>query len=237
MHCISLVDKDVLREKGTPCLSRPKEPLIFSPAVAPLLQDSWHSLHNPTFLSLASPTSDVGCVENACCFGRVSKFRGDHESVRRRTCDRYDNRNGCTLSQYLWAQSQNTDQHHWYLTFSSFSKFFWTPFFAGAHRCHSHRRLCRWCHPIEEQHGSASALPAPTSSERHLNLWSANVGEKKDFVKKRKHHEFEKETMLNSKHYAEWKKIYDDDIDHYLTFSICYQKSAPAPQHKSKSKG
>ena len=87
-----------------PCLSRPKESSLLSPAVAPLLQDSSLSPHSPTLSSLASPISDAGRVEKACCPGSVTKLRCDHESKRRRPCDKYGNRNGWALSQYLWAQ-------------------------------------------------------------------------------------------------------------------------------------
>ena len=163
----------------TPCLSWPKEPSLFSPAVATHLHDWWHSHHNPTLPSLASPTSHVGCVGNACCPGSVAKFRGDHKSVQRRTCGKYGNRIYWASSQHLWAQSQKTDKHHQPPTLSSFCKCFWTAIFAETHPCHSHRRLCPWCHPIGEKHRTASVLSAPAGSKHHLILWAANVRERK----------------------------------------------------------
>ena len=141
------------------------EPSLSSPTVAPLLQDSWHSPHNPTFPSLASPNSDVVRVENACYPGSVAKFRGDHHSVQSRPCDKYGNRNGCGPSHKKLTNITAPP------TLSSLCKSFWTSIFDGNHPCHSHHhRLCRWCHPIEEQHGMASALPAPTGSTHHLIL-------------------------------------------------------------------
>ena len=94
-------------EKGYYLSLTTKGALLFSPAVAPLLQDSGQSLHNRTLPSLASPTSDIGCVENACCPGNVAIFRGDHESVQRRPCNKYGKRNSWALSQHMWAQSKN----------------------------------------------------------------------------------------------------------------------------------
>ena len=128
-----------------------------------------------------------------------------------KSLQKYGNRNGWALSQCLWAQSQKTDQHHWSPTLCSFCTSFRTAFFAGAQPCHSHRRLCRWFHPIEEQHRTASAVPTPTGSRYILILWTANVREKKDFVNRKKHHVCEKKNLLNSKQYEERKTIYDDE--------------------------
>ena len=46
------------------------------------------------FPSLASPTSDVGRMENTCCHGGVAKIRGDHDSVQRGLGDKNGNRIG-----------------------------------------------------------------------------------------------------------------------------------------------
>ena len=59
-------------------------------------------------------------------------------------------------------------QHHWHPKLSSNCTSFWTATLDGAHPCHSHRHLCRWFHPIEEQHGMVSAQPAPTGSKHYL---------------------------------------------------------------------
>ena len=155
---------------STPCLSRPKEPSLFSPVVALLLQDSWRFPQNPTLPSLASPTSNIGRVEKACSFGSVAKLYGDHESVQRRPCNKYGNINDWAQSHYLWAQSQKTDQHHWAPKPFTFYKSSWTAFFAGDHPCYFQRRFCRWCHPVDEKHGTVSAPPAPTGSKQHLIL-------------------------------------------------------------------
>ena len=71
-------------KKGTPCLSLPKEPSLFFPAYAQLLQDSWHSPHCPTLHNLAPSNSKFGCVENVCFLGSVAIFCGDHQSEQRR---------------------------------------------------------------------------------------------------------------------------------------------------------
>ena len=94
------------QKKDTPCLSRPMEPLLFSPAVALPLQDSWHSPYYPTLPSLASPTLNVGRVKNAGCLGSFANFRRAHESEQRRPYNKYSKKNSWAFSKYLWAQSR-----------------------------------------------------------------------------------------------------------------------------------
>ena len=77
---------------GTPFLSRPKEPSLYSSAGALLLLDSWCSPNNPAPPSLLSPTSDVGRAENSSCPGSAAKFRGDNESAQTHPCDQFRNR-------------------------------------------------------------------------------------------------------------------------------------------------
>ena len=66
----------------------PKEPSLSCSAVTPVLHNSWHSSHNLTFLSLGSPTSNVGRGENVCCPGSVAKIRGGHESTQTHPYDK-----------------------------------------------------------------------------------------------------------------------------------------------------
>ena len=122
---------------GTPCLSRPKEPSLFSPAGALLLLDSWRSPHSPALHSLASPTSDVDRSESVCCPGNAAKSRGDHESAQTLPCDKFCNKNDLVLSHYLWDQLQRIAQHHSSPILSSFCMFSRKVTVAGAHLRHS----------------------------------------------------------------------------------------------------
>ena len=155
---------------GAPCLSRPKEPSLSSPAGALLLLDSWHFPHNRAIPSLASPITNVGRAESVCCLGSAAKFRGDHESAQIHPCDNFCNRNGWVLSQHLWAQTRKIAQHHPSPKFSSFCTFSWNLTVAGAHLYRSRCHLCHWYRPTEEEHRMAFAPLAPTDSKDHLIL-------------------------------------------------------------------
>ena len=155
---------------GSPCLSRPKEPSLSSPAGALLVVDSWHSPHNPALPSLVSPTSDVGRGDSVCCPGSAAKFRGDHESAQTRPCNNFDNRNDWVLSQHLWAQSQRTAKHHSPPRLFSSSTSSWNITVAGVQPCRSRRPLCHWYRPTEEEHEMSSTLLAPTDSKDYLIL-------------------------------------------------------------------
>ena len=96
---------------GTPCLSRPKEPSLSSPAAALLLLRSWCSPHSPALPSLASPTSNVDRAESVYCPGSAAKSRGDHESAPTRPCDKFCSKNDSVMLQHQWAQSQRMAQH------------------------------------------------------------------------------------------------------------------------------
>ena len=149
---------------GTPCLSRPKEPSLSSPAGALLLLDSWRSPHNPALPSLASPTSNADRPESAAI------SRGYHESARTRPCEKFCNKNDWVLSQHQWAQSQRIAQHHSSPKLPSSCTFFWNVTAAGAHQHRFRHHLCQWCRPIEEEHVKASDRLAPVDSKHLLTL-------------------------------------------------------------------
>ena len=214
-----------LQEKITPCFSQPKESSWFSPAVTLLLQDSWHSTHSPTLPRLASPISNVGCVENACCLGNFTRIH-NHESEERLPYKKCGSKNDWAFSQHRWAQSQKTDHHCWPSTLSSFYKFVWTAFFAGAYSRYSHRRLCRWCNPMEKKHVTAFPPPALTSSEYHLIFWTASVPEKKISMKNNIHHGVRKKPRQTTKQYEERRMIFVEEkktilICHYWIKNLC----------------
>ena len=155
---------------GTPRLSRPKEPSLFSSSGALLLLGSWCSPHSPALPSLASPTSDVDRAESVCCLGSAAESCVGHESAQTRPCDKFCNKNDWVLLQHMRAQSQRIAQHHSSHKLSSFCTFFWNVTVSAAHLCRSCRHLCNWCRPTEEEHGMASVLLAPIGSKRHLIL-------------------------------------------------------------------
>ena len=141
-----------------------KEALINLPAVALLLQDSWHSPQSPTLLSLASPTSNFGRVQIACCLGSVAKLLGDHESEQRRPYDKYGIKM-TGLCRKICGPSQKklpniTGPPRLLHVISALAPH--SP--QGVNPCHFHCRLCSWCHLVEEQHLTASAPPASAGS-------------------------------------------------------------------------
>ena len=142
----------------------------------------------------------------ACCPRSVAKFRGDHESVQSCPCDKDSNRIGWALSQHLWAQSQETDRHHWPPSFVHCL----SPFGPQSSTGFTHVTHIAVCVAGVTQSRNSTGWPCYTCSSR-LKISSNSVNSKcackNKFVNAKRHHECEKETVLSYKQY-EGKKQY-----------------------------